>query len=189
MFVGNLPFLSDEETLKKHFEEGLEGEHKVTRVRIVRDKDTRKCIGIGYLLMEDKQGVAAVLSKGGEGFNSYMKKTLRVDVCGARTKGRKGGALAGGKVPEWMGRTVHGAGRRVLSTGKKKGVIKSDAKFPPKKKAKKVESAAPKVSAKVSKRAASEKKTNDRVRKIEGRIKKGMGAQKTSKGGGGKGRS
>jgi RNA recognition motif-containing protein len=183
VFVGNLPFLADEETLKTFINKGLGEDTEVVRVRIVRDKDTRKCIGIGYLLMADRQGVAAVLDKGGEGFGTYMKKVLRLEVCGSRTKNRKGDKNPNAKVPGYMGRVVTGSGRRVLGNLKKKGVLKPNVKHPPKKPKSRPATAAPtkQGGAKVSKRAANEKKTNDRVRKIEKRIQKGMGAQKKSK--------
>lgn len=62
VFVGNLSFDMDEEELRKFFEEGMKTmrsttskenkEEMVERVRIIREKDTRKGKGFGYVILK-----------------------------------------------------------------------------------------------------------------------------------------
>lgn len=77
IFVGNLPYEADEETLLKHFDNLLSDANDVKDdtnndghdqsftivhgVRIVRDKDTMKCKGFGYVLLSNKSYVAKAL--------------------------------------------------------------------------------------------------------------------------------
>lgn len=51
-FVGNMPLDIKEEELRAHFETAGE----IVNVRVVRDKTTRKGIGIGYVRFANKQG-------------------------------------------------------------------------------------------------------------------------------------
>lgn len=90
VFVGNLPYHADETSLQKHFVEGcrFESPEDVEGVRIVRDPSTFACKGFGYVLFKTKALAATALSKMHE--SVYLKRTLRVMVCGKRYKGRRG---------------------------------------------------------------------------------------------------
>eukprot|EP00566_Odontella_aurita_P010872 CAMPEP_0113575852 /NCGR_PEP_ID=MMETSP0015_2-20120614/27938_1 /TAXON_ID=2838 /ORGANISM="Odontella" /LENGTH=408 /DNA_ID=CAMNT_0000479157 /DNA_START=176 /DNA_END=1398 /DNA_ORIENTATION=+ /assembly_acc=CAM_ASM_000160 len=89
VFVGNLPYKADETTLRDHF-----SAVDVTGVRIVRDPSTQQCKGFGYVLLKERSDVPAALEMHG---TKYMRKELRVSVCGKRTKGKRG--ERGGKRP------------------------------------------------------------------------------------------
>ncbi len=62
VFVGNLPFDIDEEVVRQFFEEGMKSmrsttsneskEEMVERVRIIREPDTRKGKGFGYVILK-----------------------------------------------------------------------------------------------------------------------------------------
>ena len=94
LFVGNLPWKTDEESLRKYFEEKLGESASVKTVRVVRDPETLKCKGIGYVDVGTKEGVSHGLKifseSGGEQVGEYKGKVLRVEVCGKRTKGARG---------------------------------------------------------------------------------------------------
>jgi RNA recognition motif-containing protein len=89
IFVGNLPYQAEEMSLQQHFvkECGFQ-EIDVEGVRIIRDKDTMLCKGFGYVIFREKSMVAVALNKMHE--STYMKRQLRVTVCGKRFKGRRG---------------------------------------------------------------------------------------------------
>ena len=182
VFVGNLPYGADEESLASYFR-GLQ-RLPVRSVRIVRDKDTHKCKGFGYVLFEDRASVAKALQHPDDKTN-YMGRRLRVQVCGKRYKSQHHNAndtttttTTTTPPPRQQQRdrattttTAVGAVRRVLAKqqgdtttggGKKKRARRSD-----KGKAHKAGG--------MSKRAASEAKVNKRIQKIEKRIAKGMG--------------
>ncbi len=53
LFVGNLPFDIQEEELRQHFQSF----GAISNVRVVKDRNTRKGIGIGYVRYVDKQGM------------------------------------------------------------------------------------------------------------------------------------
>jgi nucleolar protein 12 len=118
VFVGNLPYTSQEESLRQHFVTALssitttatptkKGDTKnhpatasastssnnnhqdiVHGVRIVRDKETFQCRGFGYVLLADKSLVAAALQQ--VHGTTYLNKEIRVMVCGKRFKGKQG---------------------------------------------------------------------------------------------------
>jgi nucleolar protein 12 len=189
VFVGNLPYGAEEATLQAHFVKGcgLEGDvAAVEGVRIIRDKETHKCKGFGYVLFRDLSTVTTALRNMHE--STYMKREVRVMVCGKSFKGRKGeDGDRGNKKPRasYEGRrSVAGkedgkeasvsALKRILTktnteaSAKKvrpRGTNKSSAKTPANK-------------AGVSRRAAVEAKVEKRVKKIKKRIAKGMGKQR-----------
>lgn len=114
VFVGNLPYTADEESLAQHFIATMNKSSTSTTttttptkkrskksanednygtmiegVRIIRDKDTQLCKGFGYILFVDKSLVATALQTCHE--TLYLSKhKLRVQVCGKRTKNSQG---------------------------------------------------------------------------------------------------
>ena len=196
VFVGGLPFKTDEESLRVHFEElGVE----VKSVRVIRDPETQKCKGIAYVTVKDgRTGVAEALTT--VNGTTYLKKELRLEVCGKRTKGKKGEFIKKNVKPGFEGRRGGGSERRVLGKMKKKGIVGEKTKSVQKRKSVSAKSMAAREGRanapppppagksahggdpnKDSKRKASEKKTNDRVKKLEKRVSKGMGANKANK--------
>lgn len=182
VFVGNLPYGAEEETLRAHFATGCgeeaDGTTSVTAVRIIRDKETQKCKGFGYVAMSDASLVQAALRMHG---TKYMKRELRVLVCGKKFKGKRGGQ---GGAPNKK-RTFEG--QRATSGEKRKsmseGADVSGDKPERKRRARSERNATRKpggasANSGLSKRAASEKKVNKRVKKLEKRVEKGMGKQR-----------
>jgi nucleolar protein 12 len=180
VFVGNLPYKADETTLHRHFCQGCGCEdEEVEGVRIIRDKETMQCKGFGYILFRDQSMVAVALRKMHE--SKYMKRDLRVTVCGKRFKGRKGQAKDDSKRRSFEGKrsgaAAEGAIKRIL--GKKPS--KADEKASSKKRRARGETKKGMVakggpkSAGVSKRAVKEGKAGKRMKKIQKRISKGMG--------------
>mmetsp|Transcript_295 Transcript_295/g.344 ORF Transcript_295/g.344 Transcript_295/m.344 type:complete len:162 (+) Transcript_295:837-1322(+) len=160
-------------SLREHFKSGCGFESDVIKnVRIVRDSETMQCKGFGYVLMKDKSYVPYALEMHE---TEYKKREIRVMVCGKRFKGRKGGKKAGEKINPYKRRketeakkTQSAIDNGVRKIKKKRGVKKTGAH---------------KASGKtgISKRAASEKKVNKRVKQIQKRLQKGMGKSKTRK--------
>lgn len=190
IFVGNLPYGADEESLRLHFVNSLndvedlndsEGS-AVSGVRIIRDKETQKCKGFGYVMLRDATLVPLAL---GLHESVYMKRELRVMVCGKRTKGNRGGedAKSGGgrgkRSFEGQRATAGGA-----SSTKKR---KSEGSFSPgnaegktnkKRRSRSDKKASMGSLGGKSKRAATEQKVNKRVKKLQKRVVKGMGKKK-----------
>ena len=172
VFVGNLPYAASETSLRRHFCKGCgwdEDDNSVEGVRIVRDPTTMQCKGIGYVLLKDKSLVPEALEMHE---SKYMKRDIRVTVCGKRFKGRKG-------APKELKRTreLIGAERRVT----KKNTTKNDILYAPKEKKKRGNKKIGVVKATnkgISKRAASTKKVEKRVKQIQKRMTKGMGKNK-----------
>jgi RNA recognition motif-containing protein len=100
IFIGNLPYRTDEETLQQHIVHHLrddviinnttEDSHGsgidsiVESIRIVRDKETYECKGFAYVLFTSNLYVPIALRKLHQ--TTYMKQELRIQVCGKRTK-------------------------------------------------------------------------------------------------------
>jgi nucleolar protein 12 len=184
VFVGNLPYYSDETSLQALFVKkcGLV-DKDVENVRIVRDKDTMKCKGFGYVLFDNKSMVATALQK--MHGCVYMKRELRVTVCGKRFKGRRGQEKEASSDKKqkrsFEGKRASaadatGAFKRILG---KKG---AESSSPKKKKRARGDTKKSAVNAKkgvkkagVSRRAAAEAKVGKRIKKIEKRVSKGMG--------------
>mmetsp|Transcript_15713 Transcript_15713/g.19952 ORF Transcript_15713/g.19952 Transcript_15713/m.19952 type:complete len:430 (+) Transcript_15713:76-1365(+) len=182
VFIGNLPYKANEMTLRKHFKDGCDWDDDdddvIEGVRIVRDKNTMQCKGFGYLLLKDKSFVPQALTMHE---STYMKRDIRVMVCGKRFKGRKG-AHKDGTVE------LKGAMRRVLNSNKDKMDTKNSSNIKDligsSKDEKKKKRGEKKVGVKksgargISKRAASGKKLHKRMKKIQKRLQKGMGKAK-----------
>ena len=176
VFVGNLPYKSNEMTLRSHFIHGCgwnDDDDAIEGVRIVRDKETLQCRGFGYILLRDKSCVSSALSMHE---STYMKKEIRVMVCGKRFKNRKGVQKEVEHPFE-----MRGAHRRVINKKKQQPNLVKDLIAGTKEKKKR---GTKKVGVKkagvggISKRAASDKKVNKRVKKIQKRMQKGMGSSK-----------
>ncbi len=169
VFVGNLPYKACEMSLRDHFKKGCGFEDDVIEnVRIVRDPETQKCKGFGYVLLKDKSYIPYSLDMHE---SQYKNRDIRVQVCGKRFKGRKGAAK------EEPDDTTNGALRRVLKKAKKTTKQSLATAGQKEKKKRGIKKTGPKKAG-ISKRAASEKKLDKRVKKIQKRVQKGMGKTK-----------
>ena len=179
VFVGNLPYNADESTLQEHFAKTCQLEiTDVEGVRIVRDKETYAAKGFGYVLFRDRAMVATALQRVPE--TVYMDRPLRVMVCGRRFKGKNGSDSSGNysssrKKAKTNDASSMGALKRILA---KQQQQQQDGGSQKKRRARATKKSGDKNMARqpgVSKRAAAEAKVDKRVRKIQKRIKQGMG--------------
>ncbi len=124
VFVGNLPYGADEESLRDHFASILaSGEDlnendgcAISGVRIVRDGSTQKCKGFGYVTLRDGTLVSNAIRANG---STYMKRELRVMVCGKRFKGKRGGGEGNGSLSSAIGGKNDGSGGRRSFEGRR----------------------------------------------------------------------
>jgi nucleolar protein 12 len=173
VFVGNLPYGAEEESLRSHFLTELKADDDtiVTGVRIIRDKETQKCKGFGYVTFSDASYVPLALELKD---STYMKREIRVMISGKRFKGKKG---------DEPKRAFEGQ-RATVGTGKKKrklveGTAPASASSGGKTKRRRARSDKnPATKSGLSKRAKTEQKVNKRVKKLEKRATKGMGKKK-----------
>eukprot|EP00526_Cylindrotheca_closterium_P010952 CAMPEP_0113602158 /NCGR_PEP_ID=MMETSP0017_2-20120614/605_1 /TAXON_ID=2856 /ORGANISM="Cylindrotheca closterium" /LENGTH=388 /DNA_ID=CAMNT_0000510483 /DNA_START=28 /DNA_END=1194 /DNA_ORIENTATION=+ /assembly_acc=CAM_ASM_000147 len=170
VFIGNLPYGAEESSLQHHFVKGCALDiGDVVGARIIREKETHQCKGFGYVLFREKNMIPAALKLHG---TVYMKKQLRVLVCGKRLKGRKGEQTNANKKKEQeMEKVTVGAFRRLLSKQQKEASEINKRKRGQKKSVEKKGTG-------LSKRAALEKKVDKRVKKLQKRASKGMGKAK-----------
>mmetsp|Transcript_39323 Transcript_39323/g.86313 ORF Transcript_39323/g.86313 Transcript_39323/m.86313 type:complete len:447 (+) Transcript_39323:89-1429(+) len=194
VFVGNLPYAADEASLRRHFVTGCEMDEDddIENVRIIRDPDTQQCKGFGYVLLRDRSHVAAALRMHE---SVYMKRQLRVMVCGKRFKGKRGRqndasrSFEGSRATDAAGgaRRVSGKKRKQSSATPSGAIAASVLKAGNVGKKKRVRglpssekhrTGGRNRKAGVSKRAAVEAKANKRVKQIKKRISKGMGKAK-----------
>ena len=185
VFVGNLPYGADEETLREHFEEKLsEGDFNeadgdpITGVRIIRDNETQKCKGFGYVILRDATLVPLALQLHE---SKYMKRELRVMVCGKRYKGKRGGDnKANSGKRSFEGQRATTSNEKKLSIRKRKAEGDGSSSRGGGKVMKRRARSDKKSGGKpgMSKRAASEQKVNKRVKKLQKRAEKGMGKAK-----------
>jgi nucleolar protein 12 len=169
VFVGNLPYGADEESLRLHFLTHLKSEEDaaITGVRIIRDRETQKCKGFGYVTFSDASVVPAALELQS---STYMKREIRVMICGKRFKSNRGGG--GEKKRSFEGQ------RATIPEGKKsKREVSASSGGKTKRSRRKSDKKAPTKSG-LSKRAATERKVDRRVKKLEKRAAKGMGKKK-----------
>lgn len=186
VFVGNLPYGADEATLQAHFAQACgwqKDDGAVEGVRIVRDKDTFQCKGFGYILFRDRSLVSTALRNVHE--TTYMKRELRVMVCGSRFKGNKGKPQEPDpkKQRTFEGQRATGPVQSSSVSALKRILTKSTAEASGKKhrpRGEKKSSTPGKAAGKpgVSRRAAVDAKVEKRVKKIKKRIAKGMGKAK-----------
>lgn len=169
VFVGNLPYKTEEISLREHFKNGCGFDDDVIEnVRIIRDSETSQCKGFGYILLKDKSYVPYVLDMHE---STYKKKEIRVMVCGKRFKGRRG--------VKKEKKEADGAMKRIKERYKKTTAESLAAGKEKRKRG--IKKVGPKKAggqAGISKRAASEKKLDKRVKKIKKRLDKGMGKSK-----------
>jgi nucleolar protein 12 len=187
VFVGNLPYEADENSLRLHFCQRLrEPDNVIENVRIVRDPATLQCKGFGYILFKDKSLVASALQKLHE--TPYKKRCIRVTVCGKRFKGRRGAMTEKETSGKKRASTdAVGALKRLLSK-EKKGAIGDRRKRGDKKSPVSTASSSAKKQrtvkkgpAGMSKRQAAEAKVEKRVKKLQKRAAKGMGKMRRDK--------
>jgi len=198
IFIGNLPYATDEESLRIHVEtkcgfESSDATPAVEGVRVVRDAETQQCKGFSYVLLRDR-GLVTEAIRGLTG-TVYQKREIRVQVCGKRTKATRG-VTSGDKKQKgsgFEGRRANlesytsGAQRRMLGKLKTGGVVGSKAKAAPTRKrrtpSEKSDALNKNTGVKrapegISRRQASEAKLNKRVKKLQKRVDKGMGSNK-----------
>jgi len=111
VFIGNLPFDTEDENLRQHFE--VCGE--VTSVRIIRDKVTNAGKGFGYVTFEEAPSVGLALSLNNQMFNG---RPLRVERSTGKAK----------PAPN-----MSKAGRRLSKTPEKAGIDSPKKKTKPRK--------------------------------------------------------
>jgi nucleolar protein 12 len=176
VFCGNLPYQAEESTLQAHFVKGCELEDvgDVVAVRIIRDKETFHCKGFGYVLFREKSMIPAALKLHE---STYMKKQIRVLVCGKRFKGRKGDQKPPTQEQATKNRekVTVGAFRRMLGKQDKVREAVNKRKRGGQKKAPEGAGKKPANPGGLSKRAALDKKVNEKVKKLQKRASKGMG--------------
>ncbi len=190
VFVGNLPYGADEETLREHFalklSEGDLNEDEgaaISGVRIIRDNETQKCKGFGYVLLRDASLVPIALTLHE---SKYMKRELRVMVCGKRFKGKRGSnaksTLSGYDRRSFEGQRATSSTKKPSSKKRKTASAESSPHNSSggkvKKRRARSEKKAPSGKAGMSKRATTEQKVNKRVKKLQTRAHKGMGKTK-----------
>mmetsp|Transcript_39071 Transcript_39071/g.94496 ORF Transcript_39071/g.94496 Transcript_39071/m.94496 type:complete len:454 (-) Transcript_39071:191-1552(-) len=187
VFCGGLPYGAEETSLHDHFVRGCDLQpDDVLNVRIVRDKETHRCKGFGYVLFKDKAMVATALNLRD---STYMNKPLRVLVCGKRFKGKKGanttnftlspskkkGAVVPGTAAANEEKVSVGAFRRIIAKQKMDAADINRRKRGGKKNNKAANSTSSSSSSGLSRRAALEKKVDKKVKKLQKRASKGMG--------------
>mmetsp|Transcript_10234 Transcript_10234/g.22592 ORF Transcript_10234/g.22592 Transcript_10234/m.22592 type:complete len:414 (-) Transcript_10234:46-1287(-) len=182
VFIGNLPYGAEEETLRDLFLKGVgadgddDEDPVVSGVRIVRDKETQKCKGFAYVTFRDASFVALALNLHE---SKYMKREIRVQVCGKRTKGKKGDGINNKRSFEGQRATTSG---KLLSTGKRKAeggeASSSGGGKTKRRRARSEKKTGPASKSGLSKRAATEKKVKTKVKKLQQRAAKGMGKKK-----------
>jgi len=174
----------------------------VVAVRLIRDKETMQCKGFGYVLLKDKSYVSQALKMMHD--SEYMNRTIRVMVCGKRfkgkrgvagdsgdggdgnTNGRRGGKGGGTKTkPRWkqQDKDKRAASKTTVSQrGTVAGTIPKVMANKRKKRGAKKTTGPVKAAAGqnngISKRAATGKKREKRINKLQKRMTTGMGKNK-----------
>jgi len=74
IFVGNLPYEAEEDEVRKHFLACGD----IKSVRIVHDKNTGRCVGIGYIEFADKNAREAAVQMNNQEFNGRPLRIARV---------------------------------------------------------------------------------------------------------------
>ena len=177
VFVGNLPYRTEENTLRRHFIDGCGmKEDDIENVRVVRDSETMQCKGFGYILFKEKNFIPDALKLNE---SEYMKRSIRVNICGKRVKGKRGKESKKKK-----GDDMTGAAKRVFQKSSKGGPTKKTNKKTEAIKKRGIKHKKSLVPHKasgtrgISKRKSSSIKVEKRVKKIQKRIAKGMGKAK-----------
>jgi RNA recognition motif-containing protein len=88
IFIGNLPYHTDEETLHQHILQHMElvesTDPIIESIRIVRNPTTYVCQGFAYVLFTSIQYVPIALRMLHQ--TIYMKQPLRIQTCKTKTK-------------------------------------------------------------------------------------------------------
>ncbi|KAL7573731.1 hypothetical protein ACA910_007768 [Epithemia clementina (nom. ined.)] len=177
IFVGNLPYRTDEETLRHHFVQGCDIQDiDIEGVRVVRDKENYQCKGFAYILFRDKTLVATALRR--MHGSSYMNRELRVLVCTRRYKTNQAETTRRLKKKKLRSDDSNvnpgvAALRRIMEKETRLSNQKNKRA-----RGKKTSTKPTVKKAGVSRRTAAEAKANKRVKKIQKRITKGMGKSK-----------
>ncbi|XP_046740791.1 RNA-binding protein 34-like [Diprion similis] len=82
VFLGNLPFKIDDNSIWSHFEDC----GKILSVRIVRDKKTKIGKGFGYINFENSDSVALALKLNG---TTLLNREIRVNTCTDKPSSQK----------------------------------------------------------------------------------------------------
>ena len=202
VFVGNLPYQADEATLQDCFVQGCDlTPDDIVGVRVIRDSATYQCKGFGYVLFQDSTMVATALQTMND--VEYMKRPLRVKVCGKSLKGRRGepknrkrnlvannddatnnnNGGSGGGSPQKKQRTsttpsaAGGQPQPPVQSGAMKRVARKEKSKTNKRKRGEKKKGAPgkAASSGKSKRAVVDAKVEKRVKKLRKRAANGMG--------------
>jgi RNA recognition motif-containing protein len=94
LYVGNLPFSADENSVRSLFEQN---ERKVEEVKLITDRDTGRPRGFGFVEMGNNEDADAAIQELNE-FELEGRK-LTVNVARERTTG--GGGRGGGGGDRW----------------------------------------------------------------------------------------
>jgi len=90
LYVGNLPFSADEDTVRALF--GQDG-RTVTEVKLITDRDTGRPRGFGFVEMENSEDASAAI----EALNGYSMDGRPLTVNEARERSERGGGGRGGR--------------------------------------------------------------------------------------------
>jgi RNA recognition motif-containing protein len=113
VFVGNLAFQLPDDQLRAYFNARLRSDDEpepVENVRIVRDRESGMGKGFGYVLLKTSSLAAKALSLHETKLGT---REIRVQVCGKRTKNRRGEETDPSKKHEGL-RAAAGARARIL---------------------------------------------------------------------------
>ena len=97
LYVGNLPYSTDEETIKQYFENG--GQRQVTQVKIITDRDTGRPRGFAFVeVADDAQAKSAIDELNGRelGGRTIVVNEAREPQRGGGRGGLRGGGGGGG---------------------------------------------------------------------------------------------
>lgn len=119
MFVGNLPYVIEEETVWQYFEDAC---GSVVDVRVIRDRDTGKGKGFGYVKFRERKTVLDAIKLSGATLTGTTNK-LRV------TKVEKPGAGKGSDGVKGKGNERKNA-KEPLGTRKAQGIPSREPRKP-----------------------------------------------------------
>ena len=97
LYVGNLSYKSIEEELQRHFAQA----GKVTSASIIKDRDTGRSKGFGFIEMEtDSEAQQAIDMFNGK---QFQDRALTVNLARPREERGSGGGGGGGRPPRSSG--------------------------------------------------------------------------------------
>ena len=91
LYVGNLPFSADENSVRSLFEQG---NREVTEVKLITDRDTGRPRGFGFVEMGNSEDADKAISE--LNGHSLDGRQLNVNEARERTGGGGGGGGGGG---------------------------------------------------------------------------------------------